>query len=63
MYFKVELHVPPLWVVRVFLQDELKRRLSLVQITVFQQVDLLGLSSGDQLVFLSAVSEGEIFEC
>lgn len=57
MQQKVELHVSPAWVMRVFLQYEPKRGLSLVEVDVLQQVALLGLSSGDQLVLLLVVSE------
>lgn len=61
LQLEVELHVPPVGVVGVFPQDEPERRLSLVEVAVLQQVALLGLRSGDQLVLLLVVSENEKF--
>jgi len=58
LYFEVKLHVSPGCVMRVFLQYTPEWRLPLVQVTVLQQVVLLGLRSGDQLVLLLVVSEG-----
>lgn len=56
LQLEVELHVPPAGVVGVLPQDEPEGRLSLVQVAVLQQVALLGLRSGDQLVLLLVVS-------
>lgn len=44
----------------VFLQYKPERRLPLVQVTVLQQVALLSLSPGDQLVLFLIVPEKEI---
>ena len=53
---KVQLHVAPAGVVRVLPDDELQRRLPLVQIVVLQQEDVLDVSLGD-------LKSGETMNC
>lgn len=57
LYFQVQLHISPALVVWVFPQYKPEWRLSFVQVTVLQQVLLLGFSPGDQLVLLIVVPE------
>lgn len=47
---QVELHLAPAHIMRVLLVDELKRRLSLVQVAIFEQIVVHGLRLGDETV-------------
>lgn len=47
LQFEVEFHVSPAWIMRVFLKYKPEWRFSLVQVTVLQQVIMLGLRSRD----------------
>ena len=57
MCLQIELHVTIAWVVRVLLGNVAERRFPEIQITVLQQVDVLGLSPWDELVGPVAVSK------
>jgi hypothetical protein len=53
---KIQLHVPVSGIMRVLFAEESEWWLSQIQVTILQQVQTLGLRSGNQLVFVGFIS-------